>query len=737
MSLRMVGAAAMTAAVLAGTGARPATAQVSLSASSFVQTWSAGFNQDQGGPIAQSSPMVATLDGGGPAVVVGDRSGYVYALHLSNGSPVAGWPVHEASPIDSTPSVAPAGGGPLDDVFLGSGDAGDPGVGGYESFAPDGALRWSTELANPPADASPAYGVQASLTVARLQGGTGVFAGSLGQEAGAFRASDGSVLPGWPFFTADSDFSTAAVADLYGTGHPDLIVGGASTAGAALGQDYPNGGHLRILSDRGALICHYDTNQEVDSSPAVGAFLPGGQTGIVVGTGTYWPGASDTDVLAAFDNRCRRVWSDRLDGSTSSSPALAAVEGNGRLQIVEGTDTGSGGSVWVLDAASGSVLWHRPVSGRVIGSVVTADLTGGGYQDLLVPTTHGVDVLDGRSGTLITVLSQGGYQNAPLVTDDPNGTVGITIAGYNGANVGVVFHYEIPGSDGALAVGPGSWPMFHHDPQLTGVAPTAPPAPVAPCQAPAASMPGYDLVAADGGVFSYGMPFCGSTGGIRLDRPIVGAAMAPASGGYWLVASDGGVFAFGGAPFLGSAGGMALSAPIVAMASTPDGGGYWLVAADGGIFAYGDAAFLGSASGLRLRGPVVGMAATADGHGYWLVTSTGDVYPFGDARYLGAAGDLHLDSPIVGMTEDRASGGYWLVAADGGVFSYDARFYGSAGAIRLAAPVVGITGTADGRGYWMIGSDGGVFGYGDASFLGSTGGIRLERPVVALTGFSG
>ncbi len=105
----------------------------------------------------------------------------------------------------------------------------------------------------------------------------------------------------------------------------------------------------------------------------------------------------------------------------------------------------------------------------MIGSVVAADLTGAGYQDLLVPTVHGVEVLDGRTGAEVTVLgTKFGFQNSPLVTDDPNGTVGITIAGYNGANQGVVQHYEIPVSSGAAAVGPGAWPMFHHDPQLTG-----------------------------------------------------------------------------------------------------------------------------------------------------------------------------------------------------------------------------------------------------------------------------
>ena len=83
---------------------------------------------------------------------------------------------------------------------------------------------------------------------------------------------------------------------------------------------------------------------------------------------------------------------------------MADVEGDGQLDVVEGTDTGTSGSVWVLDGATGATIWHEPVVARVIGSVVTADLTGDGYQDLLVPTIHGVEVLDGRTGAEVTVL---------------------------------------------------------------------------------------------------------------------------------------------------------------------------------------------------------------------------------------------------------------------------------------------------------------------------------------------
>ncbi len=455
-----------------------AASQPVLSASSFVLRWTAGpFTQDTGNPIAESSPIVANLDAAGPAVVVGDRTGYLYALHLADGSPVTGWPVSDQGvPIDSTPSVAALGGAPLDSVFVGTGNAQRPNVGGYVAYGPNGQLLWRTPVTDPASDGRPTAGVQASLTVANLQGGTDVFAGSLDQESYALDAANGATLPGWPFFTADSVFSTAAVGDLYGTGQEELVLGGASSTGFALGLNYAQGGHVRVLNAQGKQIYDYDTNQEVDSSPAIGDFLAGGATGIVVGTGSFYPGASDTDTLKAFSTRLGPpVWSVTLDGLTKSSPALATVEGGSQLYVVEGTDTGTSGSVWALNGATGATVWHQPVVGRVIGSVVAADLTGAGYQDLLVPTVHGVEVLDGRAGAEVTVLGRTlGFQNSPLVTDDPNGTVGITIAGYNGSNQGVVQHYDIPGSNGALAVGPGAWPMFHHDPQLSGASSVLP-----------------------------------------------------------------------------------------------------------------------------------------------------------------------------------------------------------------------------------------------------------------------
>ena len=257
-----------------------------------------------------------------------------------------------------------------------------------------------------------------------------------------------------------------------------------------------------------------------------------------------------------------------------------------------------------------------------------------------------------------------------------------------------------------------------------------------PCSPPIGTPTGYRFAASDGGIFTYGnQPYCGSTGSIHINQPVVGMANTADAGGYWTVARDGGIFSFGDATFYGSTGSIHLNQPIVGMAATPDGKGYWLVASDGGIFSYGDATFYGSTGSIHLNQPIVGMAATPDGKGYWLVASDGGIFSYGDATFYGSTGSIHLNQPIVGMAATPDGKGYWLVASDGGIFSYgDATFYGSTGSIHLNQPIVGMAATPDGKGYWLVASDGGIFSYGDATFYGSTGSIHLNKPIVAMSG---
>src|SRR5256885_9550362 len=101
---------------------------------------------------------------------------------------------------------------------------------------------------------------------------------------------------------------------------------------------------------------------------------------------------------------------------------------------------------------------------------------------------------------------------------------------------------------------------------------------------------------------------------VRDAHSAVSAAAEPPAG-YWMVASDGGIFAFGDAVFHGSTGAIKLNKPIGGLTTTPSGHGYWLVASDGGIFAFGDAAFHGSTGAIKLNKPIVGEIGRASGRG--------------------------------------------------------------------------------------------------------------------------
>ena len=82
--------------------------------------------------------------------------------------------------------------------------------------------------------------------------------------------------------------------------------------------------------------------------------------------------------------------------------------------------------------------------------------------------------------------------------------------------------------------------------------------------------------------------------------PVVTSPSSSASHGYWLVGSDGGIFTYGDAAFDGSTGSLRLQRPVVGITPTAGDLGYWLVASDGGIFSFGDAGFYGSIPGLGI-----------------------------------------------------------------------------------------------------------------------------------------
>ena len=503
-----------TAIPVAEASSSAATSHASLGQISA--TWQSdlqGYDLDN--PIGQSSPTIANINGTAdkptPAIVVGDRTGRLYASDLSTGRTRVLF--SSSVPIDAPPSAASLTGTGFDTVFFGRGNRGvacqaaDGTWGGYTAVNADASVLWKRRVNNPVGDTLCAHnGVGSGMTLYYDNGILDTVGMSLGQSEYAMNATTGAVLPGWnPWFQGDSGVSTPAVARLNGPSKSvSIIEGGDSTGGLAYGAVYQNGGHVRVIRTtgnkgvlgEGGLKCAFDTyangGQIVESSPAVGPFLANGATGIVSGQGYFSPFPGSPNMVYALNTSCQVVWSHQLDQETSS-PILADITGTGRLDVIIATQAVStggsveSGSVYAFNGATGKKLW-RVDTGSVLGSPVAADLTGSGSADILVETPAldkgGLQIIDGATGNKIWQESQlsnrdnpqVGGQSTPIVTSDPNGKIGITVAGYHGVLVGGsvhlsgdIVHFQIAGSKSSWLANPlTSWLEFHHDPMLTG-----------------------------------------------------------------------------------------------------------------------------------------------------------------------------------------------------------------------------------------------------------------------------
>jgi IPT/TIG domain len=405
--------------------------------------------------------------------------------------------------------------------------------------------------------------------------------------------------------------------------------------------------------------------------------------------------------------------------------------------------------------ADGSLTVTTPSEGAGTVQVVITTTGGasapsaGSEYTYVAPTSRpSVTSLSPTSG------STAGGTSVTIKGDNLNGATGVSFGGVTAqftvnSNTSVTATTP-PGSAGAVQVivtTPGGSSTSGAGSTYTYVAPTTTPPPP-PVTSPTTSSHGYWLVGSDGGIFSFGSAqFYGSTGSLRLQRPVVGIVPTTDRGGYWLDASDGGVFAFGDSGFYGSIPGVglhpagsgqpnSLNAPIVGMVPSTDGGGYFMVASDGGVFAFGDARFAGSCPGIGgCSGSAVAVMPDSTGNGYWVVTTTGAIYAFGDAPYYGAPGPK--SSPVTSAVATPSGKGYWILYADGTVSNYgDAGAFGSpSGQFGGANPANAIFTTSDGQGYWIASGNGTVQNFGDAPNDGSMAGMHLNGSIIAATGW--
>jgi hypothetical protein len=404
-----------------------------------------------------SSPIAHDFDGDGvQEIAVGAWDGYFYLLDQNLGD-VAGWPKWSRDGFFASPALADLDGKGTPEVVVAS-EAG-------RLFA------WHAngeDVAGYPVDLG--YALWASPTVidrprAGSAGGPAIAIGAL-EEMHVLDAR-GEAVAGWPQPIRGWPDATAAHAP-----GPE----GGLLAVTTLTPGDPSQGWLYAWREDGTRLAGFPLalSLDSDSSPALADFDGDGRLWIVVGDDAGWLHVVDTQ------GRPRPGFPVRTLGpgpgptptphppggnvhSLEASPALADVDGDGRLDIAIGSWDGR---MYVWDDAGRPLPgWPIAVDDQIISSAALVDLDGDDRPDVVVGSKDGR--LYGWTGSGQTLPGFPYDLGAPVFSSpwvgdlEGDGRADVAVGADNGIHL-------------LVDVGPlghRAWPTFHGDAQRTGRVP--------------------------------------------------------------------------------------------------------------------------------------------------------------------------------------------------------------------------------------------------------------------------
>ncbi len=301
--------------------------------------------------------------------------------------------------------------------------------------------------------------------------GNVIFVGAMDGRVYGWNASTGALLPGWP--------ATVDVPDsLYPQGNQRNSILGHIAVGDLDNDLVPEivvtsyNQHVTALKANGTVMWRYANDDSVLSGVAIGDIDRDGSNDVIIG-GDYSSNAlyDAGGNVTALSSQGRRKWVKQLPQIAQSSPVLADINNDGKLEIFIGTGinftningaTYPGNAVYGLDSAGNDLPGWPYSTGvstrdfRTPSPPAVGDLDGDGVPEIVIGDYSGMLHAVRANGTALWTTQAYGAPlfAAPIIADiDGDNDLDVIqlsnsqVRGFNGSNGAQVWDFV---DDGAL-----------------------------------------------------------------------------------------------------------------------------------------------------------------------------------------------------------------------------------------------------------------------------------------------